>query len=417
MKHTFYFVICILAFIVVSFTVEAQIHQWRGENSAGVFNEDGLLKSWENKKPVLLWHTDSLGKSYASMSIAKNRIYSTSSFDSTDYIIALSIDGDFLWKTPIGRRWSRTYNDSRATPTYSDGKLYAMSGLGDLACIDATSGEQIWQVEVFDKFEGNPARFGVSESPLVIDNKVICTPAGEQTTMVALNKNTGKLIWKTDTIDNLSAYVSPLHVKYKDIDLIVSVAANYVFGVDANNGNVLWRYNYTANHTSSKRPRNNTNTPLYSDGDLFITSGYNHSGIMLSLADDAKSVKLKWENNDLDVHHGGVVKVGNFIYGSNWLHNRMGNWACINWDTGETLYDTEWKNKGVIIAANDRLYCYEEKSGFMTIAEANGKNFVPLGEIKIEYGDGQQWSHPVIYNGILYVRHGGSIMAYNIKDK
>ena len=148
---------------------------------------------------------------------------------------------------------------------------------------------------------------------------------------------------------------------------------------------------------------------------MYITSGYNHRSVKLKLADDLSTASLIWVDSVLDTHHGGVVKVGDYIYGSNWVHNRMGNWVCLDWKTGKVQYETEWKNKGSIIAADGMLYCYEEKDGFIALVEANPKEFKIISQFQVPKGQGSCWAHPVINDGILYLRRGKAVMAFNIK--
>ena len=136
---------------------------------------------------------------------------------------------------------------------------------------------------------------------------------------------------------------------------------------------------------------------------------------MLNLSEDGQSVDIAWISSVLDVHHGGVVKIGNHIYGSNWIDNRMGNWVCLDWETGEVKYETEWINKGSVIAAEGNLYCYEEKTGNIALVKATPEKFDIISSFKVPLGTGPHWSHPLIKDGVLYIRHMDALMAYDIK--
>ncbi|HEY3371343.1 MAG TPA: hypothetical protein VGK10_10870, partial [Prolixibacteraceae bacterium] len=160
----------------------------------------------------------------------------------------------------------------------------------------------------------------------------------------------------------------------------------------------------------------NTNTPLYDNNEIFITSGYDHPAIMLSLAPDGRSVSLKWTNADFDNHLGGVVKVGDAIFGSNWVGNGGGNWMCVDWASGKTMYETKWFNKGSIISADGLLYCYEEKTGNLALVRPNAEKFEVISSFKVNQGEGPHWAHPAIYDGKLLVRHGESLMVYNLRN-
>jgi outer membrane protein assembly factor BamB len=192
-----------------------------------------------------------------------------------------------------------------------------------------------------------------------------------------------------------------------------------LYAVEAETGKILWKFN----HIGIKPPPDNwapiikCTTPLYSDGKIYMTGGYNHAGIMVKMKEDISGVDLLWVDTVLDNHHGGVLKYGSNIYGANWINNGNGNWCCIDWETGKAKYETKWKNKGSIIANDGMLYCYEEKTGFISLVPVNPEKYEVTSSFKVPYGKGPYWSHPVIKDGVLYVRHGKAIMAYNIKKK
>jgi outer membrane protein assembly factor BamB len=195
---------------------------------------------------------------------------------------------------------------------------------------------------------------------------------------------------------------------------------HHIFGVDASDGRILWKVKYSEIEPPTFHPwapRNNCVTPIYFDGHIFVTSGYDHVGIMLKLIDNGNDVEQVWINPTLDCHHGQVVKVGDYIFGANWLDNRMGSWCCVDWKTGETKYEKEWNCKGSVSFADGMLYCYEEKRGNIALVEPTPDDFKVISSFRIEKGQGPHWTQPVIYNGVLYIRHGDALMAYDIKAK
>lgn len=393
-----------------------EIKDWRGENRSGVYNESNLLKTWPEGGPELLWAIEGLGDGYSSVTVANNTIYTTAKNDKNDNLIALSLDGKEKWRTDVGAAWNKSFDHSRTSPTVENNRVYTISGLGHITCTDANTGKVIWTIDGYTKFEGECGTWGVCESPLIVDNKVIYTPGGNKTTMVALDKMTGEVVWQSKSLEDKTGYVSPIVVEWAGKQVIINNIATYIFGVDAANGDILWKFNYAEVDPPNMGADINTNTPLFKNGEVFVTSGYNHTAVMLKLAEDGNSAELKWKNDTLDVHHGGVVEIDGFIYGSNWHNNRMGNWICMDWKTGNVIYNTEWENKGAIISDADMLYCYDEKKGNMALVPANGSSFDIKGQLKIEKGTGPHWAHPVIENGVLYVRHGDALMAYNIKE-
>ncbi|MBI9068154.1 MAG: PQQ-binding-like beta-propeller repeat protein [Salinivirgaceae bacterium] len=394
-----------------------EFSEWRGSGRTGVYsNEKNLLKEWPAEGPKLLWVNESIPKGYASVAIANQMIYTTGTQNSNDVVIAFDMQGMQKWQTAYGRCWDSSYDQSRSTPSVENDRLYVSSGLGDVACLNALSGEIIWQVKANEKFDGTAGRFGISESLLIVGDKVIYTPGGEKTTMVALNKITGKTVWQSESLNDNQSYASPLLIDHNGKKIITQFTENYFFGVDPDTGNILWKFKF-GDYKPEKARNNQTNTPLYNKGEIFLTSGYDHQSVMLKLADDGNSVSVKWVDSVLDVHHGGMVLVDGHIYGANWIHNRMGNWACLNWETGKVTFNTEWENKGSIISADGMLYCYEEKHGNIALVSVNPEKFEVISSFKVPYGDGQHWGHLVINNGILYVRHENALMAYDIKKQ
>ena len=391
--------------------------EWRGPNRTGIYNETGLLKVWPKEGPKLLWSLEGLPKGHSSVSKANNTLYFTGIKDTMDVLIAVSLDGKILWETPYGRSWDNSYPDSRATPTILNDSIYLMSGLGDVSCVSAIDGKIHWTIKGAEKFGGTFGRWGVCESLLLVDDKLVYTPGGDSTTMVTLNKTTGETIWMTKSLKDGPSYTSPLLINRKGKKIIVTTTEHYIIGVQPEDGKILWNFDFGIYARGSRKANNQTNTPLYHKGGLFITSGYDHLSVKLDIAKNGESVSLAWKDSTLDVHHGGVVLIDGYIYGANWEHNRMGRWVCMNWKTGEIMYEKEWKNKGSIISAEGMLYCYEEKKGNIALVKATPNDFNVISSFKIPLGTGPHWSHPVIQDGVLYVRHGEALMAYDIKDQ
>lgn len=409
--------------IVIHLSATAQIlSQWRGENRDGIYNESGLLKQWPEDGPELLWYNDSLPKGYSSPAIDDFAIYTTGIIDTLDYLFALDFSGKMLWKTPIGKAWMDSFSDSRGTPTIDGDRIYIQSGYCDVSCVNKRSGEILWQVEGYKKYGGITGPWGYSESLLVFDNKVFFSPAGSQTTMVALNKENGEEVWKTASLNDTAGYVSPILVSEGGKNIIINVLANNVFGVDVSSGEILFSHNYSeiddrrayALWNSSSATRINTNSPIYHNKEIYVTSGYNHSGVKYKLNNDLNNLEVVWIDSVMDVHHGGAVLVDNYLYGSNWINNANGNWCCVNWESGKLSYETKWNTKGSIIYADGMLYCYDEKRGNLALVEATPDEFKIISEFRITKGKGPHWSHLVIKDKKLYVRHENALMVYDI---
>lgn len=407
-----------LVFLMVGFTgfisVGQILSEWRGIGRTGVYDEKRLMNAWPENGPSLVWSLDSLYKGYSSVAIAHGMIYFTGIDDTLDVLMAVDLQGNQKWDVPYGKAWMESFSDSRATPTIEDDRLYVTSGNGDVACIHALTGEIIWKREASKEFEGTYGIWGISESILIWDNKVFYTPGGEKTTMVALDKMTGQTIWMSESLKDEPAYVSPLLVNWNNKNIIVNLTKKFVFGIGPTDGNILWTFDY-ASYSNDKGWNIQINTPLFYQGELYITNGYNHKSVMLQLDQDLASVSLKYVDTVLDVHHGGVVRIGEYIYGANWHNNRMGYWVCLDWNTGKVQYEEKWHNKGSVISADGMLYIYDEKYGNIGLVKADPDNFEVISSFRVPLGTGPHWSHLVIHNGILYVRHEEALMAYDIR--
>jgi outer membrane protein assembly factor BamB len=407
----FYFTI--FSILIFFGTVYSQnISQWRGKARSGVYNETALLKQWPENGPELLWYNDSLLEGYSSLAINNNTFFITGIKDSLDILIALNNKGKELWRKEFGKAWDGSYPESRCTPTIENNRIYVLSGKGEIACLNALNGEIFWSIKVINLFEGKCGRWGYSESLLLDENNVYVTTGGDKTTMVALNKQTGKLAWQSESLSDNVSYTSPIMIEKGDKKIIVNVTDKFIFAVQPVDGKMIWKFDIS----QYKKDRSNkANTPLYSDGGLYFTSGYDHKGLKFNLNNDLSNIELNWTDTVLDNHMGGVVKIGNYIYGSNWLNNGMGNWVCLDWNTGKKQYETKWENKGPIVAADGMLYIMDEKSGNIALLKADPQEFKVMSSFKIPKGKGPYWAHPVIDNGVLYIRHGAAVMAYKIK--
>lgn len=409
-----------LLFIFSTLALSAQSgHGWRGPNRDGIYPETELLKTWPTNGPELLWSVTDAGKGYSSPVVAGNKIFVTGMDEDgkNEILTAYTLDGQKIYRITYGAAWNKSYPDTRTTPTVVGDKVFLISGPGDVFCINANDGKIIWKVNGKEKFGVTTNVWGVSESPLVYDNKVIFTPCGEQTTMVALDASTGETVWKTASLNDTCSHVSPLFITHNGSRQIIGSSQEYVYGVNPETGKIMWQFNDW--DFIAKRGMDGIiiNTPIYHNGKIFISNAYEMRSHMLELNNDATAVKLLWRNNDLSVHTGGMVLIDGIIYGSNWFNNNNGDWVALDWNTGKTRYKTAWegRSKGSIISADGLLYCYEERRGTVALVKPNPEKFEIISEFRINQGDGAHWAHPVIQNGVLYVRHGNAMMAYKIK--
>lgn len=396
----------IVWFALVALTVSAQDNiQWRGTDRSGVYKESGLLKAWPEKGPAMLWHYEGLGEGHSSVAIATDKAYLTGMADGKGYLYVFDLNGKLLNKKMYGPEWTVSYSGPRGTVTINDGMIYLISGLGDLYCFDQTSLNVVWQKNILKDYNAGNIEWGINEAPLIIGDKLIATPGGKEHNVIALNKKNGQLIWSSPGEGDLSAYCSPLYIADQQVPLIVTMTADHILGIDAATGKKLW------SHEQKNRYSIHANTPVYGDNQILCTSGYGTGSSMLRLINGGRNVELAWYAKELDNRIGAMVKVGNYVYGSG-DNNRY--WFCVDWKTGAIKYKEKGLAMGTVVAADGLLFCYTDR-GDMIQAKATPEKMDITGRFPITLGTEQHWAHPVIYKGVLYVRHGNSLMAYNIK--
>lgn len=405
--------------LTITTGLQAQRTQFRGNDRDGRYQESGLLKSWPDGGPAKVLTVEGIGAGYSSAIIdGQNHIYITGMKDRVDHLTCIAPDGTIKWQVPFGESWAKSFPDTRSTPTIDGDRIYATSGQGKLTCFALTDGREVWSRNVDHDFGCIWHKWGVSESPLIWNNLVISTPAGEKTTVVALNKMTGETVWSPPPVGGVRTYASPVLSVINGLQVILAVTTEFIVAVEPLNGEVLWTYR----HWIKEREVNDDgghifpNGPIVFGNEIFITRGYDYPAMMLTVASDNKGVTEKWISHVLDNHHHGVILHEGHLYGSNWLNNGKGRWICLDWDTGEVRWDEDWFNKGPIIFADGMLYLMEERTGNVGLVRPDPSGFRLISTFKMTGGTGPFWAHPAIYDGRLYLRHGDVLMVYDIKE-
>ncbi len=390
--------------------------QFRGPNRDGKSAETGLLKKWPKAGPKLLWSVGGLGIGFSSVAITGGFVYTTGMIDGEGFLFAYDLAGNLKWKKSYGPEWRRSHPGTRTTPTADDGRVYVFSGTGVMSCFNAKTGEKVWHVDTLTKFDGKNIRWGMSGSPLIDGAKVYCTPGGKKGVIVALDKLTGETIWANESLSESSAYCSPIIIKRGPNRFLVNMIQKSIICVAPDTGKLIWREPYETSYDTG------IVTPVYEDGRLYVTSvverQFTTGGIILELSADGKNASRKWSDQRLDCHHGGVVLVDGYIYGSNFNTITTGDWVCLDWNTGKVMYEAAWNgNKGSIIYADGMLYCYDENTGDVALVKPSPKRFEIVSSFRVTEGTGKHWAHPALSDGRLYIRHGDALMAYDIKEQ
>jgi len=383
--------------------------QFHGPRRDNISTEEGLLRQWPEAGPKRLWTARGIGEGFATVSIAGGLIYTTGDIDDKTIITALDMDGRMRWQAANGRAWTASQPGARMTPTLDGERLYHESPHGDLACLEAKTGEKIWGRNVLDVFRGQNISWALSESPLVDGNNVICSPGGPETAMVALDKRTGGTVWKSPGAGDLAGYASPSLGEHQGLRMVFTLTSRALIGVNADTGDLLFRFEHVT-------PFDETILmPIYHDGHVFISTRTAGS-VLLKLHVDGKkaSVEQVWRTEELDNQHGGVVLWEGHLYGAAHVNNN-GKWMCLDWRTGRPTYAERGIGKGSLTYADGMFYMMSERRD-VGLVKAKPDAYELVSQFKLPPGgEGPSWAHPVVCGGRLYIRYSDFLHAYDVR--
>lgn len=389
--------------------------QWRGPQRTGISAETGLLSQWPKDGPPLVWHAKEIGDGYSTPSVVGSRLYVISNEGMDDeYVLALSTrDAKQLWRTRIGKvgiNRGPQYPGSRSTPTVDGELLYVLGSDGDLACLEVETGEIRWTKNVRD-FGGRPGAWAYSESPLVDGDVVVCTPGGKEATLLALDKTTGEVVWKSAVPEGDAAgYASIIVVDSGGVKQYVQFASKGLIGVAAESGKFLWRYDHTAKGSMANIP-----TPVARGLEIYSGAGRTGGGLVKLTVDDQEiGTEEVYFDTKLPKGIGGFVRVGDYLYGTT-----RTSLMCIEFATGEIQWQDRSVGSGAVCAADGRLYVHGDTDD-VALVELTPEAYREKGRFTLpdqpDRGKAKAWAYPVIANGKLYMRDLSSLWCYDVAD-
>jgi outer membrane protein assembly factor BamB len=384
---------------------EGEWPQYRGPNRDNISTEKGLLETWPADGPKLAWKQTGLGDGYSSVAIANGKLFTMGNRGNDEMLLAFNVStGEPLWATKTGRAYTDgTGNGPRGTPTIDKDRVYALGANGDLACVGEEKGEIVWKQNILDEYGGNNIQWGISESVLVDGNNLICSPGGRQGTIVALNKLTGRPVWRSNIQGApQAAYSSPIAVDFGGVKQYVNFVHTGVVSVSAKDGAPLWGFRESANGTA------NCSTPLYADGTVYTSSGYGTGAAAFKLAPSGKAT-LAYSNKEMVNHHGGMVLLDGHVYGFDEQVLK-----CIDLTTGKEKWKSRSVGKGSLTYADGHLYLRGER-GPVALAVATTNGYEEKGQFDPPTRSGKpSWSHPVVCGGKLFLRDMDTLLAYDV---
>ena len=307
------------------------------------------------------------------------------------------------------------YQETRSTPVIDGDRLYMVSNMGELVCLNRADGKILWTIDYWKKYGLTPNDQGICEHPLLDGKKVIVTTCGKEICMAAFDKLTGDVIWETKGFGDNATYCISRMIEWNGHRQVIGATEMHIFGVDPETGKMIWNDSQWTPDQATKRWQNAMiNSPVFYKGKLLVSLGDGHGCTMYQMSDDLSSVKLLWKNKEIDLYMGGMVEIGGVVYGSTGNKHK---WAALDIETGNVLYHEAWaggKGRGALIMADNMFYMFDERRGTMGLARINPEKLDIVSEFRVTDGSGAFFSHPTIFDGILYVRHGTALIAYNI---
>ena len=366
------------------------------------------MKQWPDAGPAELWSYTGLGEGFSSVAIANGVAYTTGMISREGYLFAIDSQGKVKYKVNYGPEWDRPGSSpgTRTTPTIDGERVYLMSGRGRLACYGAADGKRLWYVDTLKKFGGHNIGWGIAESVLIDGDKVVCTPGGKDAAVVALNKMTGETVWTSKGLSQSSAYCSPILVEQGGKRLVVTLVEKALVGIDADTGQVYWTVPHPVSYGIQAV------SPLCKDGTIFVSNGYRHGSVGFSLSADGTAVEQKWSEKSLDIHHGGAVLLNGNVHGA----STKGQWICLDLATGKVAFSARLVGKGSVVYADGMLYAYGE-NGKVGLVGIKPDGYELVSSFKVRKGSTEHWAHPAISDGRLYIRHGDTLVCYDIKAR
>jgi outer membrane protein assembly factor BamB len=416
---------CLFALAALALAPEATGADWptfRGPGRTAIAPDAGLLETWPADGPPLVWEAAGAGRGYASLAIADGRIYTlgdglSTAGDADEYLACFDrATGKPLWKTKTGQPWTdgqESWQSSRSTPTVDGDTVYVITPFGQLVACRTTDGKELFRIDLKAEFGGTKGdSWGYSESVTIDGDRLVCTPGGEQATMVALDKKTGRRLWACPIkLDRGAGHSSIVVSTVKGKRIYVQTTASGAFAVEAATGRFLWAY--PIEQTTAVIP-----TPIVRDDLVFFSAGYKRGGALLRQVPGAGGAVTVEEiyglKTELANKHGGILLVGDHLYGDS---DDKGIPFCAELMTGKILWKQRGSGKGsaTVAAADGHLYI-RYADGTVALVKANPAEYQEVGSFKVPgSGDRPSWAHMVILDGLLYLREGDRILCYDLR--
>ncbi|MEI6454768.1 MAG: PQQ-binding-like beta-propeller repeat protein [bacterium] len=362
-----------------------------------------LSSTWPPAGPPILFEIKGLGNGYSSPLIASDRLYVTGETDSTGYLFSFDLKGKLIWKIPYGKEWTIQFPGPRSDPSVVDDLIYLTTGHGYILCLERQTGKKRWLVNMVNDLGGVVPTFGYSIPAIFDGDKLFCSPGGEKNNVVALDRFTGKLIWSSPGKGETAGYGTPLLIILQDRKILVTSSEFFILGLDASTGQLLWSYELAF---KGEVP---CNTPLFDRKNIYWIAGPGNGAVAAKLSPGGDEISVAWKNPLFDTFFGDFIHIGDHLYGSS---DALRQYLSVNPADG-TISDSLSFGIGSITRAGDMMIAYNQRGQVGLIRPEEG-NMTLVSSYRVTKGTKEHFSHPVFHEGILFIRHGDVLLAFNL---
>ncbi len=396
--------------------VQAQF-EWpcfHGSDRQNKSNETGLMNTWPDSGPELLWSISGLGEGYSSVSIADGLVYTAGIIENQTYVFAYDLNGRLVWQESNGSAWkvevywATGYDGPRSTPTYDNGIVYHLSEASRLTAYNAKTGDIIWSRNLMNDFRAAMPDYGFTESVIIDGDNLFVRPAGRLGFQVCLNKLTGETIWTNNDIPGLYAYNSSIIIDFGGYRQLIGASSICYYGMDTKTGELLWKVDFENQYYV------NCSDAVAFNEYILLSSGEGGGCVLIKLSSSGGTITAEkvWQTELMDNYHGGIIFHDGYFYGSG---DRSRGWFSIELLTGKQMWKT--RGMGSLTYADGMLYLYDE-NGTVRLVKASPEEYEKTGEFQVPgEGEGPYWAHPVVCGGKLYLRHADKLFVYNISNE
>ncbi len=364
---------------------------WRGPNHNGISEETDWVASWPEGGPKVFWKA-TVGVGFSTISVSEGKAYTMGNAGDKDTVFCFdAATGKEIWKHTYNQRLDKSYYEggTLASVTVADGRVYTVSKDGKAFCLDAESGKVLWRKAFIKDLGIERTTWGFSGSPLVIDNLVIYNAGA---TGLALNRDDGSVVWRGPK--SPGGYATAVPYTMDGRKCVALFGFQEVLGLDVSTGEELWGHKWKTKYDVHAAD------PIIVGKQVFICSGYGEGCALLELeSNDGKyKVKQLWRNRNMRNKMNASVLRDGYIYGV----DEGGELRCLDFKTGEMLWQQPGFGQGSLMAADGKLIVLGEK-GNLVIAQAGPHGYKEISAAKIL--PFKCWTVPVLANGRIYARN------------